>query len=381
MLVELAAALDGPQAATGQALRAGSISAEQAWAIVRTIRALPAGAPAAMVGEAEAFLLAQAEVFDPAELARLGAFLITQLADQDPEPGQEKDPADVRELWLTDTGAGTTRIRGTLDAEAAAMLRAALDPLAAPRPTSGTSGADDDGAATIGDGSVGGAGGDEPRDTRSAARRRADALVELIARALDTGTLPAQGGQRPHIAVLAPLSAFLGEPGAAPAQTSWGLPLPAAVLARLRCDAEITRVLLGPAGVPLDVGRSQRIVPPGLRRALAVRDRCCSFPGCDRPSGWCEAHHVIEWSQGGRTALDNLTLVCGRHHRLSHHSDWEIQFGGDGIPEWIPPGWIDPARTPRRNPFRRTIHDTWGGHGKRDGPGEDPFMDTLGSKS
>ncbi|WP_239394374.1 DUF222 domain-containing protein, partial [Frankia sp. CiP3] len=100
MLVELAAALDGPQAATGQALCAGTISAEQAWAIARTIRGLPAGAPAATVGEAEAFLLAQAEVFDPAELARLGAFLITQLADQDPEPepGQEKDPADVREL-------------------------------------------------------------------------------------------------------------------------------------------------------------------------------------------------------------------------------------------------------------------------------------------
>ncbi|WP_239312812.1 HNH endonuclease signature motif containing protein, partial [Frankia sp. Cj3] len=183
----------------------------------------------------------------------------------------------------------------------------------------------------------------------------ADALVELIGRALDTGTLPTQGGQRPHLTVLVPLPTLLGEPGAPPAETSWGLPLPAAVLARLCCDATITRILLDPTGVPLDVGRTQRIVPPALRRALAARDRCCTFPGCDRPPGWCDAHHVIEWSHGGHTALDNLVLTCGHHHRLLHHSDWQVQFGADGIPAWIPPGWIDPTRTPRRNPFRRTI--------------------------
>uniref|UniRef100_UPI002AD34FE2 DUF222 domain-containing protein n=1 Tax=Frankia sp. Cr1 TaxID=3073931 RepID=UPI002AD34FE2 len=97
MLVELAAALDGPQAATGQALTAGIISAEQAWAIVRTIRGLPVGTPTATVRDAQTFLLTQAEVFDPAELTRLGAFLITQLADQDPTPKPKKDPADVRE--------------------------------------------------------------------------------------------------------------------------------------------------------------------------------------------------------------------------------------------------------------------------------------------
>ncbi len=265
----------------------------------------------------------------------------------------------MRELWLTDTGAGTTRIRGTLDAEAAAMLRAALDPLTAPRPASpGSPGAD----STDGSGSEG-----EVRDRRSPARRRADALVELIGRALDTGTLPTQGGQRPHLTVLVPLPTLLGEPGAPPAETSWGLPLPAAVLARLRCDATITRILLDPTGVPLDVGRTQRIVPPALRRALAARDRCCTFPGCDRPPGWCDAHHVIEWSHGGHTALDNLVLTCGHHHRLLHYSDWEIQFGADGIPAWIPPAWIDPTRTPRRNPYRRTFRDT------RESPGDNLF--------
>uniref|UniRef100_UPI002AD3B788 DUF222 domain-containing protein n=1 Tax=Frankia sp. Cr2 TaxID=3073932 RepID=UPI002AD3B788 len=227
MLVELAAALDGPQAATGHALRAGIISAEQAWAIVRTVRGLPAGTPAATVGDAQAFLLAQAEVFDPAELTRLGAFLITRLADQDPTPEREKDPAEVRELWLTDTGAGTTRIRGTLDAEAAAILRAALDPLTAPRPAGNPDGAaNPDGAGAANAERAGGAGGADnagttgsadstgpagdtadtggERDRRSPARRRADALIELITRALHTDTLPTQGGYRPHVTVLAP---------------------------------------------------------------------------------------------------------------------------------------------------------------------------------
>ncbi|WP_242419678.1 HNH endonuclease signature motif containing protein, partial [Frankia sp. CpI1-P] len=36
--------------------------------------------------------------------------------------------------------------------------------------------------------------------------------------------------------------------------------------------------------------------PPHLRRALAARDRGCTFPGCDRPPSWCEAHHVIHWT-------------------------------------------------------------------------------------
>ncbi|WP_322781123.1 HNH endonuclease signature motif containing protein, partial [Frankia sp. Cas4] len=210
---------------------------------------------------------------------------------------------------------------GTLDAEAAAILRAALDPLTAPRPAGGASNPDSAGADNAGStGGTADSGGGGERDRRSPARRRADALIELITRALHTDTLPTQGGYRPHVTVLAPLPALLGEPGAPPADNGWGLPLPATVLARLLCDAELVRLLLDPTGVPLDIGRTQRIVPPALRRALIARDRCCTYPGCDRPPGWCEAHHIIEWSHGGHTALNNLVLTCGQHHRTLHHS-------------------------------------------------------------
>jgi HNH endonuclease len=69
---------------------------------------------------------------------------------------------------------------------------------------------------------------------------------------------------------------------------------------------------------PLDVGRRTPVVPPALRREVAVRDRGCRFPGCDRPQAWCDAHHVVHWADGGPTALRNLVLLCRRDHRMVH---------------------------------------------------------------
>jgi 5-methylcytosine-specific restriction endonuclease McrA len=69
---------------------------------------------------------------------------------------------------------------------------------------------------------------------------------------------------------------------------------------------------------PLDVGRKTAVVPAGLRRAVVARDGGCRFPGCGRPQSWCDTHHVRHWVDGGQTALDNLVLLCRRHHRLVH---------------------------------------------------------------
>lgn len=74
----------------------------------------------------------------------------------------------------------------------------------------------------------------------------------------------------------------------------------------------------GPDGLPLDVGRSRRTIPPQLRRALAVRDGGCRYPGCTRPFGWTDAHHVIHWKHGGHTNLANLVLLCDPHHHVVH---------------------------------------------------------------
>jgi hypothetical protein len=187
-------------------------------------------------------------------------------------------------------------------------------------------------------------------DLRTAAQRRADALVEITTRVLTSGALPTTGGVRPQITVSVTVETLAGRPGAPAARTGWGLPLPYATLARLCCDPAIARVILNADGVPLDLGRTERLVTPGLRRAVVARDKGCAFPSCDRPAEWCHVHHIKTWQRdGGTTELDNLVLVCDHHHRLLHHSDWTVQLGPDRHPEFVPPAYLDPDQKPRRN--------------------------------
>ncbi|MBW8822183.1 MAG: HNH endonuclease [Streptomyces sp.] len=117
------------------------------------------------------------------------------------------------------------------------------------------------------------------------------------------------------------------------------------------CEAQIVPVVFNDSGGILNYGRTRRFASPGQRLALAARDRGCSFPGCDRPPAWCEAHHILEWIFGGETNLDNLTLVCSYHHRNFAHAGWHAEIR-DGVVWWTPPAWEDPERRPRRN----TVH-------------------------
>lgn len=79
---------------------------------------------------------------------------------------------------------------------------------------------------------------------------------------------------------------------------------------------------------------------------LASRDQGCTFPGCDTPPGWCEAHHVVPWARGGKTNVNNLTLACSAHHHLLDNTEWDCRMLKDGRPAWVPPAVIDPAQEP-----------------------------------
>ena len=82
---------------------------------------------------------------------------------------------------------------------------------------------------------------------------------------------------------------------------------------------------------PLDLGRTTRIVPPHLRKAVIQRDKKCRFPGCEQPPSVCQVHHLIPWAQGGATALGNLALFCRYHHIIViHRWGWEITCHPDG---------------------------------------------------
>ena len=113
----------------------------------------------------------------------------------------------------------------------------------------------------------------------------------------------------------------------------------------------VVPVVLNGAGQPLDVGRRTRVIPEGLRRAVAARDRGCAHPGCDRTPSWCEIHHVTPWEHGGETKLANLVMLCRIHHREMHSSEWIVRIAPDGLPEFFPPTWIDPQQRARRKPL------------------------------
>jgi HNH endonuclease len=91
----------------------------------------------------------------------------------------------------------------------------------------------------------------------------------------------------------------------------------------------VSRVITVAPSSPVEIGRRTPVVPAALRRAVVVRDGGCRFPGCDRPPGWCDAHHVLHWADGGETSLDNLVLLCRPHHRLVHERfSLAIEEGG-----------------------------------------------------
>jgi len=234
-------------------------------------------------------------------LSRLVAQWSVQVA-ADPafdEPEGEGERAR-RRLHASVTFGGWVRLDGDLDPEGGQVVLAAL-------------------------GSVLGAEARrlDPDHGRSPAQRRADALEQVCRGWLDRADRPTVAGERPHLNVVLHADALQNDttrperPHAVASFEDTG-PVPSSALRRLACDAAITRVVLGPRSEPLDVGRRSAVVPPAMRRAVAVRDGGCRFPGCDRPPSWCDAHHVVHWADGGPTSVGNLVLLCRRHHRLVH---------------------------------------------------------------
>ena len=122
------------------------------------------------------------------------------------------------------------------------------------------------------------------------------------------------------------------------ATLSSGAPIGPETARRLACDATIIPMVLGAHSEILDVGRTKRLVTPAQRRALEFRDRGCVFAGCQAPNWWCDAHHLLEWALDGPTDLDNLGLLCERHHTKIHHG-YRVERRPDGRwRTWRPDG-------------------------------------------
>ena len=107
--------------------------------------------------------------------------------------------------------------------------------------------------------------------------------------------------------------------GLAPATLEDGTPVAPALLARLACESQLSRVVFGPESTVLDAGREKRIFPANQVRAIIARDRHCQWPGCDEPPGFGEVHHSLWWAlHGGRTDVEHGVLLCWHHHDWTH---------------------------------------------------------------
>jgi Domain of unknown function (DUF222)/HNH endonuclease len=214
-------------------------------------------------------------------------------ADPKTYAAEQAEQVEQRRLKLSTWMDGSLLISGQLDPVGGAAFLTALRPLAR------KSGAHDD---------------------RSPERRNADALVELAS----------GGGSQAQIQVTSSLETLLALAGAPAAEMEFSLPVSSRTIERLACDSSIARVLLDSESVVIDVGRSKRVVSEPGRRALAARDGHCRWPDCDRPASRSAAHHVVHWIHGGSTDLDNLILLCHRHHWMVHEGNWQIVRGDDG---------------------------------------------------
>ena len=136
----------------------------------------------------------------------------------------------------------------------------------------------------------------------------------------------------------------------------WMGPLSRNTSRQLACDCLLTAIVMDENGNPLNLARTARTVTAKQKRALTARDHGCAFPGCGKPAAWTEGHHIWHWTDGGPTDMNNLVLLCGFHHRLIHHSDWDVFIGTDQHPWFVPPASVDPYRQPRPSHARAGPH-------------------------
>ena len=211
-----------------------------------------------------------------------------------------------RRLHVSTALDGWSVIDGYLEADTAAALTAALDHLAPPDPD------------------------DSPEGPRSLSQRRADALADLAHHYLEDRD---GAGGVVTLNTVIDVATLNGDPpttAAARCEIDGVGDITMSTLDRLACNAAVCRVVMAGASIVLDVGRRTRLVTAAQRRALAIRDRHCRFGSCTRPSQWCDAHHLVPWARGGATDLDNLALLCRRHHTLLHNTKWTLRRHPDG---------------------------------------------------
>lgn len=296
----------GEHPALADALAAGRINTEQAHAIARSLGDLETDGPddldPAVLEQAQKHLIACGEGphgFDAKHLKILGRHVLTVVA---PEVGEaheatlledeERRARQRTRLTFGRDGHGMVHGRFSIPELHGAMLAKALQAL---------TWAKQDPA--------------EPRQAKPTPLAAGEAFTELLER-MDEKDLPTVGGVGATVVVTMTIESLMG--GLAAAALDTGEVISAGTARRLACEAGIIPMVLGGTSQVLDVGRKRRFHTKAQRLAIAQRDKTCAAPGCDAAPGRCQVHHVVPWSEGGRTSVEDGRLYCSGHHAMAH---------------------------------------------------------------
>ena len=330
--LRLAKALDRGLSVLARALREGRVNLAQARVIAAAVEELPARVGKDVIEQAEVKLVELADEHDPTALAKLGRRIL-ELVDPERFEAEEaralaeaeKRADEKQRLRIRALGDGTSRITAVVPDATAARLSTYLHAFTNPR---------------LSDGSVRGSAidqdhADTPRfgERVSHPRRMAEAFGQLL-EVLDPGRLPVHGGDATHVMVTIPFETLTRDLGVATIDNETpgdGYDtITAAQARRLACTAKIIPAVLGKDSEVLDLGRAARLFTKAQRRALAVRDKTCRAEGCSIPGTWSEAHHLVPWSHGGDTDLENAALLCSKHHHRAHDPAYDTSRLANG---------------------------------------------------
>ncbi|GAB2549655.1 HNH endonuclease signature motif containing protein [Nocardia heshunensis] len=349
--------------ATAEAYEAGDISRDHARHIVDVMTHLPADIAPEAYAETEQHLLEHCLTGHPDDLPKIGREILARL---DPE-GTVISDADRRRRRGITIGRpgvdGMSKVEGWLTPE----LRAYLDAFLAKYARPGMCNIDDAEPLALSVKSIDSKVLDDAarRDRRDAGQRTHDALYALLqptapaeSTSAESATAATGFGQHRGLKTQVILTMSLAdlERGAGLASTATGGHVSINEALKMAAGTRPVLAVLDPHGIPLFLGKSQRLASPGQRLALIARDKGCTRPGCDAPASMCAAHHITDWADGGPTDLANLALACDHCHALVNDSadGWKtVVMGKDsefpGRCGWIAPGHVDPSGTPTVN--------------------------------
>jgi hypothetical protein len=253
----------------GAAGLAGIVLPAQTEAITGVLTHLPAEFDADVVAEAQEVMVGFASTHNSRELRQLTTHLIEVLAPETADrleaerlEAQERRAQSRRFLDFHPDGDGSVLVRGSLPVADAEPLIRVVDAYAA---------AEKRGIELL----------DPAAEYVTPAMRRADGLIAMAHAHVVGGVAPRHGGDRPRIVLTLSYDKLVqqcADANLGARLTSTGEPLPASVVRRLLCDADMVPMVLGSVSLPLDVGRTERLVTPAIRAALEIRDGGCVFP-------------------------------------------------------------------------------------------------------